>query len=386
MLAYARSSLQWLTRSKLPGSLHRLVNKAVLRMSPAIQAACETRLSEAQMSLAADRETETLLDELPSETTPRERRFLFNFFAAVWSGGNVLEVGPFLGGTSRSIALGMLANPRRDAASRLHTFDRFSHYYGGAQLVETLGPFLQSGKLTEGTCERIKATTSFREVFDLLHAGQPYSSILKTHTGELPERASEVDQSEIQFDPSHLSSLDSVFVDGCKSWFGTKYFMQQVIEKTQPGAFYIFQDYGHYTCFWVPAFVAAFRDRFRFYGHVDSTYAFQLTSPIRAAEIETRFPDEPDGFAADELDRLFATIVADATAASDWLGRVAGRLQHGAALAYVGREDDALRLMEDELRCVVRRAPHFEKMVRRAMHSPTYRPNGGSGVPIVLTK
>src|SRR5688500_7215482 len=41
------------------------------------------------------------LDAIPSETTPGERRFLYHFFSEMWKGqGHVLEVGPFLGGTT----------------------------------------------------------------------------------------------------------------------------------------------------------------------------------------------------------------------------------------------------------------------------------------------
>jgi len=69
------------------------------------------------------------LDAIPSETTPAERRFLFGFASEMWSGANsLLEVGPFLGGTTRALALGMLANPRRQERCKLFSYDRFTGY------------------------------------------------------------------------------------------------------------------------------------------------------------------------------------------------------------------------------------------------------------------
>ena len=73
-------------------------------------------------------ESQDEIDKIPTQTTRREREFLFNFFANQWSGtGDVVEVGPFLGGTTRMIALGMISNPRFGNDS-LHTFDKFDGY------------------------------------------------------------------------------------------------------------------------------------------------------------------------------------------------------------------------------------------------------------------
>jgi len=72
--------------------------------------------------LRAPGETENKLHEIPSQTSPEERRFLFNYFARFWSGEHdVLEIGPFMGGTTRAIALGMLMNPRNSKAGCILT-------------------------------------------------------------------------------------------------------------------------------------------------------------------------------------------------------------------------------------------------------------------------
>lgn len=73
---------------------------------------------------------EPLIDEIPSETTPAERRLLYMLFRHLWSGdGNVFEIGPFLGGTIRAIVMGMETNPRCRAEAFLYTANQFSLLY-----------------------------------------------------------------------------------------------------------------------------------------------------------------------------------------------------------------------------------------------------------------
>ena len=67
----------------------------------------------------ARRRSHARLTELPSATTVGERWFFHNYAAHLWSGAHdIFENGPLLGGTTRAIGIGMLANPRRDAGAR----------------------------------------------------------------------------------------------------------------------------------------------------------------------------------------------------------------------------------------------------------------------------
>ena len=64
-----------------------------------------------------EEELERRVDELVSAASVNERRFLLRFASTFWDGeGDVFENGPLLGGTTRGLALGMLANPRRRRA------------------------------------------------------------------------------------------------------------------------------------------------------------------------------------------------------------------------------------------------------------------------------
>jgi hypothetical protein len=62
-----------------------------------------------------------LIQSIPTETSYRERKLYYNFFKYFWTGKyDVLEIGPFLGGSTRSIALGMMENVLRNSARKLY--------------------------------------------------------------------------------------------------------------------------------------------------------------------------------------------------------------------------------------------------------------------------
>ncbi len=85
------------------------------------------RCSAACSALRSIPSSRPALDQLVTATTMNERRFLLRFAAHFWDGrGDVFENGPLLGGTTRALALGMLANSARDPGAELHTHDWFT--------------------------------------------------------------------------------------------------------------------------------------------------------------------------------------------------------------------------------------------------------------------
>lgn len=315
------------------------------------------------------------LDELPSEATRSERRFLFAFFAHVWTGGaNVLEVGPFIGGTTRAIALGMLANPRRNRDARLYTYDRFGGYYEPDALGEYLTPLFGSGVLGGAEREAVERAGSFGEVFDAVHRGTPYADLVERRDRPLPDTPEEARDAERLFALDEGVEFDAVFVDGCKSWYGTKYFMGAALDAAQPGSHVIFQDYGWYTCFWIPAFVHAMGGGFALTSFVDSTYAFHVTARLTAAEVEAAFPDTPEQLGPAWFDDAFGRMRADAVRRGDERAQDVLVLQNAAALAYLGQTDEA-RLRIRDLRSRSRFSA-LRPTIDAALRSPTYRPGG----------
>jgi hypothetical protein len=317
----------------------------------------------------------TELHEIPSETVPAERAFLFGYFSTVWSGrGDVVEIGPFLGGTTRAIALGMLANPACAPASRLHTYDRFDAYHVTDDLRRQLQPLVARGALPAGALDALGPRASFLDVFQRLHAGRDYGARIVARRAALRSGADDPVAAELRFALPDGLHAEAVFVDGCKSWFGTREFMAEVAPRLAPGAALIFQDYGWYTCFWLPAFVQSFADRFELFAHVHHTYAFRMVKPLAKDEVEASFPATPEALGRGALEALLGRAEEDAARRDDLYGVLAARLQRVGALAYIGARDAARAELSD-LRA--QRAFHAHRdMIAAASRSPTYRPEG----------
>ena len=323
------------------------------------------------------------LDQIPSETTKAERRFLYHFFRGFWSGRkDVLEIGPFLGGTTRAIAMGMAENRNRAPGVRLRTYDRFRHYGAGQYLMDFLAPLFAKGILDEADRRAIAETSDFEAVFRRLHRDQPYAELIDCVNGALPDLPEDVGAIDHPFAVAPGAAVDAVFVDGCKSWFGTRFFMETVLPHAEPGAWFLFQDYGQHTCFWLPCFLDTFADAFTLRLYRDATYAFQLERPLRADELAARFPARPDEWTERQFETLFARLLQQAGTRDDHRARIVYTVQWAAAMAYVGNKERARRILLD-----LRRAPWSEgsdALIRTALKSPTYRPSPTGSQPIFL--
>jgi hypothetical protein len=324
-------------------------------------------------------ELEARVNQLPSAASANERRFLLRFAGAFWDGdGDVFENGPLLGGTTRGLALGMLANPRRREHALLHTFDWFSAAEG--DLPPVWEQFIAAGMITRSDYKKMKRSGSFQEVFDILHSGHDYSHLLRSHEAYLPgHRGEQAPGGRAIFEPPEGREYSLVFVDGCKSWYGTKHWALRMCDRVRPDSHFVFQDWGWYTCFWLPVFHALFEDHFRLVAHVDDTYAFQLIRPLEREAVETRFPDQPTDLDRDAFDDIFTRLGVDAGVRSDVHAMVSLTIQHAAALAYLGHTDEA----RERIAAMQGRAeftPFRARMIDRALRSPTYRPDG----PVLL--
>ncbi len=320
---------------------------------------------------------EARLFQIPGATTRDELRFLCRFASRLWNGeGDVFENGPMLGGTTRALALGMLANPLRSPDARLQTFDWF---HAGPDTDVGGVPFdamIQHGLMTDAQKREMDATGSFQALFDSLHAGHDYSPLIQSHVAYLPGGPHDVPGTgEPLFEPPPDRRYSLVFIDGCKSWYGTRYCFERLAHFIEPGAHVIMQDYGWYTCFWLPSFVGALADHFRLVAHVDDTYAFELTQPLSPATVVERFPAHPRDVGRDAFDDLFLRLGIDAGERSDMHAVVALTIQHAGAMAYLGLIDEA----REHIAGMLSRPEMFpfrSRFIEPALRSPTYTPEG----------
>lgn len=337
---------------------------------------------QGSLALAVPTDVGTMLDEIPSETTSGERRLLWHFFASIWDGsGDVVEIGPFLGGTSRAIALGMAANCKTNAG-RLLTFDRFEHYYSPNELKAFVRPLQESGLLSPDALARIGASSSFLEIYKEIHGAHLYGKRIVPVARPVPDTAEQAQQTGPWFHLPPDTACSAFFVDGCKSWFGTKYFMKACCGIARPGARFLFQDYLQFTCFWLPSFIQRFNECFRLLCYVDQTFVFDLIKPLPPERIEAEYPDKPESWDAKTFETIFAGARLAAEARDHREALVKHAIQYGGALAYIGEKDLArswfAALMRNPL------ASEYAAVVQAAAAAPTYRPNGWGGEPVKL--
>jgi len=334
-------------------------------------------LSQFAIAPNSGKKYEKFIDEIPTETTIGERKFLFNFFAQIWKGHyQVLEIGSFLGGSTRAIASGMQVNPNRLDRSKLHTFDKFENYYNPDRLLSFLAPLFENGSLKEEVCEQIKRSSDFLDIFRLIHQEHEYYPLIKQKRGVLPDQVEDTANLENIFKLPPGLMLDAVFVDGCKSWYGTKYFMREISACVLPGSYFIFQDYGAFTCFWIPVLVAMMQDYFKLVAYVDNTYTFRLTKHLDVQEMDQRFPDTPELVGKSNFDLIFSEMLKTAMDWNDTFTLVNYHLQHAAALAYIGERTEARSKIVELLK-----RPEFSKYrswILMSLNVPTYRPVEGN--------
>ncbi|MEJ7784519.1 MAG: hypothetical protein WKF96_06925 [Solirubrobacteraceae bacterium] len=176
-----------------------------------------------------------------------ETQYLFWITSALWDGrGDVLEVGPWLGGSTWYLADGMDANPRRRADSRLHVIDNFRWR-----------PFM-----SERSDIRLEPDASFRSCFERNVA--PKQHLIVIHEASLPD-----DDSAVLADPGGVRTGDAgvpqfsgevlvspiaiAFVDGAKSWSALRHLLHELAPRIVPGRTILaFQDFQAALAYWVP--------------------------------------------------------------------------------------------------------------------------------------
>jgi SAM-dependent methyltransferase len=319
----------------------------------------------------SDFERNAFLSQIPSETTLAERIFLFRYFQELWEGGGkVVEIGPFLGGTTRAIAWGMSRNPRLATDAMLHTFDRFDAYYSAAQLRQTIQPLVHGGTFTAARADDLCRVADFERLFAAIHQPHDYSRLVQLHNSPMPDFPEDVDGSNALDVFKNDGDLGGVFVDGCKSWAATHYAMKFLLPRLRPAAPVIFQDYGWYTCFWISAFVYALRDVLEWRAFADATYSFRLTRMVTAEEIARRFARSANEMGEAFFKKAAAHLYEQSRQCQDRRGMLIAQLHHVAALVTLNRKPEAARLLK---KINPREFPEFANMIQGCIKSPTYR-------------
>lgn len=279
------------------------------------------------------------LVSVPSQTTIRERLYLYNFFRFQWSGGKVLEVGPFLGGTTRAIGMGMLESRVPNIVQeKLLTVDEFENYQTREQLLD-LGVPLNLFKSQDSL--RSNERMAFKDVFDHYSTNQPYSHLLRSKNFRIPEFPSQSYNSASLRDIVEFcegeEALECIFVDGAKSYHSLFFILTKLKDSLRPGTRLIFQDYLKVSCWWIPLIMGSLQRFFKVESIIDSTVCFLCIDPSSLAnEIHKILPTEMSDFSQIQIHNSFNSEVSRTLAGYSKKLRVICRNQEMAALRASG--------------------------------------------------
>lgn len=275
---------------------------------------------------------------VPTMLTDEEKRYLYWLGRFGWDGeGIVVEMGPWLGGSTVSLAAGMRASGH-DARGKLHTVDNF----------------LWRDFMAARARLPLRAGESFEPYF--LENTRAYRDIIVTHARALPddavERDAETDAKRFteeravpRFDgvPGD-DAISILFIDGAKSWRGMRHLLRVLAGRLRPEkSLLVCQDFKFWSTYWVPMMMARLADVIEPVHDVGSgtTVAFRLVRPIP----QTLLDALEDGIAdidAAEGQRLLARAGQWLTQ-DDALGAAHVSLARVRFLSHLGMFDEARR-------------------------------------------
>jgi hypothetical protein len=221
--------------------------------------------------------------------------------------------------------------------------------------------------------EQLNNNSDFELFFDELHNDYDYYYIVNKIKGGLPNVPSEDNNIKLN-EILQSIKLECVFVDGCKSWYSTKYLLKSISYNMIDNGYLIFQDYGWYTCFWIPLIVWHLRNKLTLIASVDTTYIFQVTESFKNEDFE-KIPSDPKELNKSVIESAFKNLLYISTKRSDYFYLVIGRIHLAAALAYCGFNYDAKILLQNLLSESF--ATDFKDIINNALVSPTYSPTEG---------
>ena len=281
------------------------------------------------------------LFDVPSQTTVRERMYLYNYFRFNWRGGKVVEFGPFLGGTTRAVALGMSHSSFGSAASStLLTIDEFDGYATREDLLKIKVPESLLD-VFEGFKENNRVP--FKKIFDYYIENQPYTKLVDARKIRLPEfPIQDYDiktWNEILDDGHFDESLEFLFIDGAKSYYSLYFILSQFASCVSIGSKIAFQDYLKISCWWIPLIMGSLTQFFRVESIVDSTVIFVCVKPLVGGEtLRKSLPAEVSKIPSVKIEECFKSEFSMLISEYSKKLQAVNRLQKQAALVDSGKQ------------------------------------------------
>jgi hypothetical protein len=279
--------------------------------------------------------------EVPTMLASEEKQYLYWLGKRLWLGeGLVVEVGPWLGGSTVCLAAGMKMSGY-DATKKLHTLDNFIWR-------EFMGKRVSLP---------IKSGESFRAFFETNIEG--FRDIVQIHTVALPDEPIYHDpraQSRRFFEVSQIpiitdfegSLIEIFFLDGAKSWRGIQHLMKIFCQKLAEGKSYIVcQDYKFWGGYWIPVMMTRLKKYLEPVHNILSgdTVTFKVTAPIPEVIFDTFQTSVLDLDTAKTLDQIhYASSLLKSD--GDTLGAAKVFLSGVTFLTHQNKNSDAKELFK----------------------------------------
>uniref|UniRef100_A0A7C3VK76 Class I SAM-dependent methyltransferase n=1 Tax=Planktothricoides sp. SpSt-374 TaxID=2282167 RepID=A0A7C3VK76_9CYAN len=219
--------------------------------------------------------------EIPTMISQEERRYLYWLGKSVWSGeGIVLEIGPWLGGSTVCLAAGM-KDSNNENHKKLKVIDNFIWREFMAKRANL--PIQPGNSFEPFFCENI---SDYASIIDYYVRALPDEEI-KGDIEAANQRYSQGEKVEI-FEGTD-QPLEIVFIDGAKSWQGLRYLLQTINNNLIVGKTYLVcQDYKYWGTYWVPLMITKLEKYLKPVHNVldSTTVTFRLVANIPVEILE----------------------------------------------------------------------------------------------------
>jgi len=209
-----------------------------------------------------------------------ERQYLYWLSSRCWSGsGHIVEIGPWLGGSTFCLAAGLRQN-RREDRWKIHVYDSFvwQRYMADRHPLP------------------ISVGESFEPVF--MENLKDYIDLLCVHNAWFPDETVQGDsiaeaiRDSIPHGKQSITWTDNepieiLFVDGAKSWTGMRQMLSVFCSSLIPGkTILVLQDYKYWGAYWVASIAEFFSNHIEIVHHLrNNTIAFTLTKPLTIDDV-----------------------------------------------------------------------------------------------------
>lgn len=183
--------------------------------------------------------------EIPTMISKEEREYLYELTSNYWTGkGSIIEIGPWLGGSTYCLASGM-KDSIHNGHRKLLVYDNFiwRKFMGDRANL----------KLLEGDSfynEFIKNIHEFKEYVVPFRASLPDEVVINDKTAS-KRRQKEFEIKEL-IKNCPKDPVEILFIDGAKSWTGMKYLLNEFYTYFIPNkTLLVCQDYKYWGMYWV---------------------------------------------------------------------------------------------------------------------------------------